>query len=976
MLMISVTILSALVVTVGFNSAAGFIGMVKSYGPAIGSPQPYETTGPFVDGIAYPQFLITQDGEWTALKSGGIDVYDFAMTAAQLNEYNSNICVAGPDAPGGLGGCPANQAPIQHEIGIQTLRALDKWELDFQVQLFPSNVLAFRQAIAWITDKQNFTTNFLAGLGVPIYTTMPAGLSNVWVKAPYLTCATAPAPGTCYGAGLPISQRIAVANAILNNAGFTIGTNFRENHRSTCASDPGGCGALLKPFFYVRSDDVNRLSLGRFIRNIMAGTGTSGLSIQMVSGCTNSGYPSAQNYCETTRASLRPAVFGANNFNMYTGGWSLTRDPTFVNIYDPLGIFPFGTNYNRYNDPVFTQAERGLTTAPSQSTAQTFAYALEDEYNATLPALDVWSTQAPYAYRIYHSDSDATLNGLQWSGISVLLGTGWNNGFSFLNAQLIGAPVHNPAHPVFIKYGIKTDVLDAPNPITTQFLYDFETYSSSYDFLNALANDDLGFSGDLPNMASIPVVTSNVANGAAFPDGSICTPDNPASGCQVLTIQLRPDLSWAASLDGAIPSLPVTVDDVQFSTLLARDDPGSFISASYFDLQNVLTHNSHPSVVTNPNAVVFEFRTQAVWNRHYVGGTPVESLQHWCVEAHGGSGGPAATPGWPGTTNPGVDCRPVSSCVLSGTNFNANGVYSCPWPQAPSGCTTCNWPDQGVSVTSSGTQNSINQQSFVPGNPVGTDLGSFAFVYDSKNSFTGGTNGPMVFRTREPGMTWPGYSGFSPEDGYFTNDPDFGLSTFSATAATVSVTDGGKTINCTLTRGATVSVNCTSAPTCSPNPLTVAVPGSAFCRFPHRVFYIGFNSDGSGVATLQKQGGWHKFHLAGNINWYCTTGCPGGNTEVGPLPSDDMVINIVDLSLVAAHFGQTPGVGGSFGAGHFGVAAWDVSGQSGSPDGSIDIFDLTRVALHFGQSFLGGTDQGGGTEGSIPGWVFEDIPGT
>src|SRR5207247_3290237 len=247
-------------------------------------------------------------------------------------------------------------------------------------------------------------------------------------------------------------------------------------------------------------------------------------------------------------------------------------------------------HYNRYNDPVFTQAERGLTTAPSQSTAQTFAYALEDEYNATLPALDVWSTQAPYAYRIYHSDSDATLNGLQWSGINVLLGIGWNNAFSFLNAQLIGAPVHNPAHPVFIKYGIKTDVLDSPNPITQQFLYDLETSSSSYDTLNALANDDLGFTGDLPWMSSIPVVTRTVATNTAFSDGSICTPDSPANGCQELTIILRPDLSWAASLDGAIPSLPVTPDDVQFSTLLARDDPGSFISGAYFDLQNVLSH--------------------------------------------------------------------------------------------------------------------------------------------------------------------------------------------------------------------------------------------------------------------------------------------------------------------------------------------------------------------------------------------------
>ena len=84
-----------------------------------------------------------------------------------------------------------------------------------------------------------------------------------------------------------------------------------------------------------------------------------------------------------------------------------------------------------------------------------------------------------------------------------------------------------------------------------------------------------------------------------------------------------------------------------------------------------------------------------------------------------------------------------------------------------------------------------------------------------------------------------------------------------------------------------------------------------------------------------------------------------------------MVVNIVDLSLVAAHFGQSPGL-----VGPYGHAPWDLSGSSGTPDGTINIFDLTRIALHFGQSFLGGTDIGGGAEGSIPGWVSETIPGT
>jgi hypothetical protein len=84
-----------------------------------------------------------------------------------------------------------------------------------------------------------------------------------------------------------------------------------------------------------------------------------------------------------------------------------------------------------------------------------------------------------------------------------------------------------------------------------------------------------------------------------------------------------------------------------------------------------------------------------------------------------------------------------------------------------------------------------------------------------------------------------------------------------------------------------------------------------------------------------------------------------------------MAINIVDLAIVAVHFGESPGL-----AGPYGNAAWDISGPSGTPDGTVNIFDLTRVAQHFGQSYLGGTDAGGGTVGTLPGWIYESIPGT
>jgi len=125
--------------------------------------------------------------------------------------------------------------------------------------------------------------------------------------------------------------------------------------------------------------------------------------------------------------------------------------------------------------------------------------------------------------------------------------------------------------------------------------------------------------------------------------------------------------------------------------------------------------------------------------------------------------------------------------------------------------------------------------------------------------------------------------------------------------------------------------------------------------------------------------GWYKFHRAGNINWYCTAATPqpcsaGILSEMGPLPAPDAVVNIVDLAIVAVHFGETPGVGLS--TQPYGAAPWDLSGPAGVSDGTINIFDLTRVSTHFGQSFSGGTDIGGGAVGTLPTWVYETILGT
>ncbi len=839
MLMIAVTTLSILVLAVNVHPAGALVGLVKPNG----SPQPYEPAGPFIDGILVPAYLSNQDNEWAQLKSGGLDVYDWAMRKAQNDELTANICVAAPDVVAGYnpqpGACPAGQAPIQTEIATQNIAALDKFEIDFQNAKFPSNVQQLRWAIAWITDKETFT---LPRLLYPDYTTMPCTTlcdpaSGQWVD-PSLLSPTALA-NHVYGAGLPIETRIATANAILDAAGFGVGGGgVRVNNRVGCGADPGGCGAVLTPFFYVRSDDPERTDLGRIIKNIMvapacvgvACTPASGLGIQMIAGCTGNqgGYPYANNYCETTRSQLRNAVFFQFNFNMYTGGWGTGSSPTILDdLYDSRFISAGNTNYVNYFDPVFNTAARQLRAATSTAGAVSAAHAAELEYNNTLPVLDVYTHNAPLAYRIYHSDPDGTLNGRRWEGFQVFKGVGYHNGWSWLNTQLVGAPLHDAAHPVILKYGFKVDVLDSPNPWDSDFVWDAQTFAISHDSLNVQTSDDLSSAGQLPWMATTPPITVTgtcsptqlsclVASGAAFPDGSICTPDAPATGCEVLGYELRPDLTFAAALDGSIAAIPVTANDVAFSILLGRDSPTSFVSYLYVHVQGVRVIDSTHFQV--------EERNQAIWDRGDIGATVVASRQHWCLEAHGS---------W-AAGHPVSDCAPTWS-----------GGY----------------PDAGGNVVGVGAGDS-----FGSGAPSKVDMGSSPFVYDSVASSA--ASGPMLFRTRSNTVNTPG-------DDYFT-----------------SVREGASSAN----------------------------------------------------------SGWEKFHNIGNVNWQRL----GAVSDAAclPTPAPDNVINIVDLAVVAAHFGSTPGKPHTCYL-KDDTVPWDINGGAapGSGDGNVNILDLTWVALHFGQTF-------------------------
>jgi hypothetical protein len=697
-------------------------------------------------------------------------------------------------------------------------------------------------------------------------------------------------------------------------------------------------------------------------------------------------YPTQfRHFIDVNRRALFNSVFGLFAFNMYTGGWGLSADPTYIDdLYDSQFIRPFLTNYPNYNDALFNGFARGLRAAqqgpPSDffANARALAFAAEQEFNDTVAIVDIWTDTGGLAYRIYHTDADSVLNGLKWEGLQIQTGVGPYGQWSWFNAHLVGAPLHDPAHPVFMKWGWKTDLLDSPNPIDSSFLWDGFANGLEFDALNIKVADDAGFTGDLPQMASLPAlqVITPVGGVCTFPNGETSGFDVPGNVCSVLSYQLRPDLTFAASLDGKIPAYPVTAGDVRFSIFDGKNSPTSFLTPGYVHVQDV--------VITSMTSFDVYERNAAVWNRHDIGGTPIVSAQHWCVEAHDA---------WTGAT--------PDNCLA---NPGTTGFVS---------TTTTGWPDAGVNTLSSSSGHQL------PGPAVGVDLGSYAFVYDSEVSFPGNSpNGPVLYRLRQtPGLALPagtptcqptgtgcGYASVAPGDAYFTND----LGAKQKTPGNCGPAAGGcsfvlpwwfffagrgDTIAATVVTGpcavAPTAASCTFVTeTTNPPPGVVTQlgsygnPGSTMFFKGFAKFTVSTNAlNNVAIDPIVNIGGWLKFHLAGNINWYCTATtaqpCSAGITsENGPLPSPDSVINIVDLAIVAVHFGETPGTAANpcasvVGGCPFGAQPWDINGPSGSPDGKVDIFDLGRVAVHFGQSFWGGTDLGGGAVGTLPGWAYE-----
>ena len=313
----------------------------------------------------------------------------------------------------------------------------------------PTNYKEFRQALAFLVDKDRIVEEFCGGFATRIDQPIAAPTPG-WMNESYI--------GTNY----PYEYYLAAASALLDSAGFTNGTTLNPYYdppfpgsTTTLRTYPPGHSKagqdLDDVIFYVRTDDPRMFQAGR---HLYMNARKIGIPVEANEG------PSLFTY---------DPVMGLHDYHVYTGGWGLGRFPTYVYyLYNTQFWKLYGSNYvhgieadGSPNHPLLDQLVYNVYYA------DTFKEALTNTRNAMGLFTELCVTIPLFSARSF------------WVYSSELLGTvnmdsyGYDQDFFFLNAyKTDGSP---------IRWGIVTPP-NALNIMYSSWTYDYQCLNRVYLF--------------------------------------------------------------------------------------------------------------------------------------------------------------------------------------------------------------------------------------------------------------------------------------------------------------------------------------------------------------------------------------------------------------------------------------------------------------------------------------------------------------
>jgi len=520
------------------------------------------TYGPRVDELLC-KIYGTDVAEFAAFEAEQIDLLDWPAGSGEVDRWSD--------------------PPFSDYIQLDPYREIGLYEFDINNNetlisypnwLSPTNYPEFRHAIAHLVDKPFIINTYVGGYGAQCESPIMPWLA--WYDPTMAVHLYDPemAKLTLFNAGW--KPDTTDASDAKFPAGHPMAGQLLKNVMTNGphgATDPG----LI---MYRRSDSLARSLAGGLL---VDGDATH-------KGLQDIGVPVDDN--NVNKGTAGPAVMYRKDFHIYTGGWSLSRDPDYLyDLWHPdmynANINEFAQNYNNVDDPLWNSYVKfGLKYATSITDALTASHAACQRFGEVVFFVPIWAT---LGYSAHNKD---------WHALNV-------DSFGVVNWWNLEA-IHNPTiGPVGgqLRWGFKSDV-EMLNVIYSQWRWDLQILDKLFDTL--IKFNPLNIGVDMPWMAS---------------DWIIGTWTNPDTGMTAskISFNLRTDIKWINPLTGTVNSA-VTPEDVRFSFQYVYDKMGW-----NYGLATDLYKNPDGSlkIEISGSKLTFYESVASVWAFHWIGGLPI-----------------------------------------------------------------------------------------------------------------------------------------------------------------------------------------------------------------------------------------------------------------------------------------------------------------------------------------------------------------
>ncbi len=327
------------------------------YGEPVGDPELEVVTGPYVDDIHYRVFGAQATGV-LALQAGEAD---FLFNPLGLERgFQDQL----RDVPGvTLIENPNN--------GIRYL--------SFNLRREPMNLLAFRQAVAVLIDREFVTDRVLQGVAYPIYSIVPP--ANVFWHSPEVQV---------YGTGMSRAERIREAVGLLESAGFT----WDEQPVLDAEGNLTQPGSGLRLPSGEPMEELELLGPGEAYDPLRA-TFANWIERWL----TEVGIPVRPNLTAFNVVTER--VFDLQDFDMWILGWSLTVYPSYLEAFFHSRYTELrGLNAQGYENPEYDRlVDEFLREADDMDRAAQLAGQLQAYLARDVPYVVLFDTPLVEAYR-------------------------------------------------------------------------------------------------------------------------------------------------------------------------------------------------------------------------------------------------------------------------------------------------------------------------------------------------------------------------------------------------------------------------------------------------------------------------------------------------------------------------------------------------------------------------------------------------